>query len=619
MPSMLLLLSRVICLGKSSPPSCKLLLSPNIHNNIINISGSEKKVSCVVKISQYFNYSSYRENFATRSSYNNHIYNKDEDLERIRRAPYNNPSKNEKFYSEYNKNAPSFENNRFDRVSSSSRLSRSGQYSSRSDQNSSQRSLYEEEDNKKPRTLLSSLSPNAAQHKYPDKPFNDPYYKDDIDGPEPFMRAGSRGIVKKRKTFSGSNNGSDNDFDKYDDDDDDDYGDIDGDDEFEDADDDETLPLSENEEEEGREKPKHKLPAYKLIHYNSNPARIPRHEITPQLIKRNQFAEKAMSGMRFLYDNLPEVYTVDTLSRKYKLHPCLVRRVLDEKIHPQEIIDVWAKIRYVYDGALLKKKIWRQYFGNLPQSIAENYPPEKEENVHGEESNADGEKSKKNSGVSSSKNSPGRKEMNAKGRAKTITPKAEIIKHPRDLYQSRLKKLREKLKKEGHLNTNIQLNKRQLLLRSVYSRDVPPPDPIKSPEEEEAEQKAVEKSPPPRSYIPDWRSRAEVPGWKQNKLANLEKRNFNPWAPTRKVSREMMEKIRWLHKELPNDFTVPKLAEDHQIPQEAVLRILKSKFVPTPEVMERYKRRKLEKAAAAQKKARDQRRIQRMQRITGNS
>ncbi|CAG8644544.1 2911_t:CDS:2, partial [Ambispora leptoticha] len=150
---------------------------------------------------------------------------------------------------------------------------------------------------------------------------------------------------------------------------------------------------------------------------------------------------------------------------------------------------------------------------------------------------------------------------------KKTTPKAEIIKHPRDLYQSRLKKLREKLKKDGHLDSNIQLSKRQLLLRSVYSRDVPPPDPVQSPE---VEQKEIKKSPPPKSYISDWRSRDEIPGWKQNKFASLEKRNFNPWAPKRKVSREVMEKIRWLHRELPNDFTVAKLAEDHQISQEAV-------------------------------------------------
>ncbi|CAG8768674.1 6685_t:CDS:2, partial [Ambispora leptoticha] len=145
-----------------------------------------------------------------------------------------------------------------------------------------------------------------------------------------------------------------------------------------------------------------------------NPARIPRNEITAQLIKRNKFAEKAMSGMRFLFDNLPEIYTVDTLSRKFKLHPCLVRRILNEKIDPQEIIDVWAKMRYVYDGALLKKKLWRQYFGDLPQSIAENYPPEEEENVGEEKSKVKNEKSRKNSDISSAKNSPDRKEMNAK-------------------------------------------------------------------------------------------------------------------------------------------------------------------------------------------------------------
>eukprot|EP00698_Gefionella_okellyi_P004432 TRINITY_DN1408_c0_g1_i1.p1 TRINITY_DN1408_c0_g1~~TRINITY_DN1408_c0_g1_i1.p1 ORF type:complete len:189 (+),score=20.61 TRINITY_DN1408_c0_g1_i1:90-656(+) len=53
------------------------------------------------------------------------------------------------------------------------------------------------------------------------------------------------------------------------------------------------------------------------------------------------------------------------------------------------------------------------------------------------------------------------------------------------------------------------------------------------------------------------------------------------WRPQRRVSRGDMDKIRFLHKEEPDKFSVIALSEQFQISFEAVKRILRSKWVPT--------------------------------------
>lgn len=46
---------------------------------------------------------------------------------------------------------------------------------------------------------------------------------------------------------------------------------------------------------------------------------------------------------------------------------------------------------------------------------------------------------------------------------------------------------------------------------------------------------------------------------------------------------------------MPDEYTLPKIAEEFSIPYEAVRRILKSKFVPSEEVIERQEERRKEK------------------------
>jgi len=56
------------------------------------------------------------------------------------------------------------------------------------------------------------------------------------------------------------------------------------------------------------------------------------------------------------------------------------------------------------------------------------------------------------------------------------------------------------------------------------------------------------------------------------------------WAPTRrKLSPDTMDGIRALNKSYPDQFTTPVLAKQFDVSPEAIRRILKSSWVPTPE------------------------------------
>lgn len=66
------------------------------------------------------------------------------------------------------------------------------------------------------------------------------------------------------------------------------------------------------------------------------------------------------------------------------------------------------------------------------------------------------------------------------------------------------------------------------------------------------------------------------------------KKNFpEGWSPPRKLSREAMDGLRSLHAYDPEMFSTPVLAEKFKISPEAVRRILRSKWTPTPEQRQR--------------------------------
>ncbi|XP_043983091.1 neugrin-like [Gambusia affinis] len=55
-----------------------------------------------------------------------------------------------------------------------------------------------------------------------------------------------------------------------------------------------------------------------------------------------------------------------------------------------------------------------------------------------------------------------------------------------------------------------------------------------------------------------------------------------PGAPQRKLTWDAIEQIRYLKQEQPEEWTIKRLAEGFSVPQDVILRVLKSKFTPSP-------------------------------------
>ncbi|CAG8758849.1 2459_t:CDS:2, partial [Cetraspora pellucida] len=88
----------------------------------------------------------------------------------------------------------------------------------------------------------------------------------------------------------------------------------------------------------------------------------------------------------------------------------------------------------------------------------------------------------------------------------------------------------------------------------------------------------------PKDYDPNWRDRENLPNWLKHKFAIQERTMFQKWCPKKRVPREVMDKIRLLYHQSPEENTPQKLSQQFKISPESVRRILHSKFVPTPEV-----------------------------------
>lgn len=70
------------------------------------------------------------------------------------------------------------------------------------------------------------------------------------------------------------------------------------------------------------------------------------------------------------------------------------------------------------------------------------------------------------------------------------------------------------------------------------------------------------------------------------------------WSPPHKLSRQTMDGLRVLHMHDPETFSTPMLAEKFRISPEAVRRILRSKWEPSPEQRARLLRRELREKQA---------------------
>ncbi|XP_007570956.1 neugrin [Poecilia formosa] len=55
-----------------------------------------------------------------------------------------------------------------------------------------------------------------------------------------------------------------------------------------------------------------------------------------------------------------------------------------------------------------------------------------------------------------------------------------------------------------------------------------------------------------------------------------------PGAPQRKLTWDAIEQIRYLKQEQPEEWTIERLAEGFSVPQDVILRVLNSKFTPSP-------------------------------------
>ncbi|KAI8969285.1 hypothetical protein BDF20DRAFT_839221 [Mycotypha africana] len=65
-----------------------------------------------------------------------------------------------------------------------------------------------------------------------------------------------------------------------------------------------------------------------------------------------------------------------------------------------------------------------------------------------------------------------------------------------------------------------------------------------------------------------------------------------PWRPVKRVSRMTMDKIRTLATTQPEYYKIETLSDEFKISCEAVKRILKSKWAPTQEELERQERKR---------------------------
>lgn len=79
--------------------------------------------------------------------------------------------------------------------------------------------------------------------------------------------------------------------------------------------------------------------------------------------------------------------------------------------------------------------------------------------------------------------------------------------------------------------------------------------------------------------------------WQVQKEALKKKFGDQGWSPRKKLSPDTMEGIRVLHEQYPDKYTTPVLAQQFEVSPEAIRRILKSKWRPSPEKMEERRQR----------------------------
>ncbi|KAJ1972732.1 Required for respiratory growth protein 9 mitochondrial, partial [Dimargaris verticillata] len=87
-------------------------------------------------------------------------------------------------------------------------------------------------------------------------------------------------------------------------------------------------------------------------------------------------------------------------------------------------------------------------------------------------------------------------------------------------------------------------------------------------------------------------------GWRVRKNEQSKVLQGARWSPTKRVARSTMERIRFLHTNLPDTYTIPRLSAEFKISFEAVRRILKSKYIPSEASRARQEEKRIAKREA---------------------
>ncbi|KAL1884391.1 hypothetical protein VTK73DRAFT_85 [Phialemonium thermophilum] len=114
----------------------------------------------------------------------------------------------------------------------------------------------------------------------------------------------------------------------------------------------------------------------------------------------------------------------------------------------------------------------------------------------------------------------------------------------------------------------------------ISDADRPPKEPGKPPRQAKKRRKEARKPPSVEEIAEDERPRREA--WQIQKEA-LKAKFPEGWQPRKRLSPDALAGIRALHQQFPEEYTTEVLAQKFEVSPEAIRRILKSKWEPSPE------------------------------------
>ncbi|CAG8580130.1 18282_t:CDS:2 [Gigaspora margarita] len=186
------------------------------------------------------------------------------------------------------------------------------------------------------------------------------------------------------------------------------------------------------------------------------------------------------------------------------------------------------------------------------------------------------------------------REKNASEEYPSITPR--LIENPKTFF--------DYVNNQNVLHNGSKLSRRAFLLNMINKRNRPPILNTGSPSSSQKEVKRVKsinleklwenENAFPKDYDPNWRDRENLPNWLKHKYAIQERTMFQKWCPRKRVSREVMDNIRLLYNQSPEENNPKKLSQQFKISPESVRRILHSKFIPTAEITTRQNQKLLD-------------------------